>query len=69
MIVGYVSHHLQGGGLVSGSVRYQRRSGPNLLAQRIRLRQPSFTDSRFRNAPDFRAASRIVWLVLPRRLD
>jgi hypothetical protein len=54
VIVGYVSRHLPGHALLSGSVRYQHRVGPNLLALPGTPSAFSFADSRLGMRVTFR---------------
>ncbi|HQZ39767.1 MAG TPA: hypothetical protein PLH72_12085 [Vicinamibacterales bacterium] len=46
VLVGYLSRQLSGEAVLSGSVRYQRREGPNLLAPQGSLLAASFRDNR-----------------------
>jgi hypothetical protein len=46
VLVGYLSRRLQGNAVLSGSVRYQYRTGPNLLALPGSPSAAAFTDNR-----------------------
>jgi hypothetical protein len=54
VIVGYLSRQFAGGAVLSGSIRYQRRDGPNLLAPEGSALAASFQDNRLALRVTFR---------------